>query len=235
MSNIIFDVDDTLYNLMEPFQRAHEELFLKATDADCEELFKASRIYSDEAFYMVRDGKLPKEDEFAYRIMKTYEDVGMTVSREMAKKFEERYRYYQKHIHVPEKIQEILRYCQDKQAVIGLLTNGTAKNQGKKIRVLDLGRWFEEETMFISDVIGYTKPNPKAFLEVQKSMNLDPEDTWFVGDTFEVDVEGAKKAGWHVIWFNHRHRPMPEGDIVPDMEVDTAEGLYQKIKKLIKA
>ena len=103
MSNIIFDVDDTLYNLMEPFQKAHEELFAKKTDAECEELFKASRIYSDEAFYMVRDGKLAKEDEFAYRIIKTYGDAGITVSREYAKQFEERYRYYQKHIHVPEK------------------------------------------------------------------------------------------------------------------------------------
>lgn len=234
MSNIIFDVDDTLYNLMEPFQKAHEELFAKKTDAECEELFKASRIYSDEAFYMVRDGKLAKEDEFAYRIIKTYEDAGITVSREYAKQFEERYRYYQKHIHVPEKMQEILKYCKENKAVTGVLTNGTAQNQGKKIQVLGLTKWFTEETIFISDVIGYTKPNPKAFLAVQEYMKLNPKETWFIGDTFEVDVEGAKSAGWHVIWFNHRHRLMPEGNIVPDMEVDTAEELYEKIRKLIK-
>ena len=156
-------LDDTLYNLMEPFQKAHEELFAKKTDAECEELFKASRIYSDEAFYMVRDGKLAKEDEFAYRIIKTYGDAGITVSREYAKQFEERYRYYQKHIHVPEKMQEILKYCKENKAVTGVLTNGTVQNQGKKIQVLGLTKWFTEETIFISDVIGYTKPNPKAF------------------------------------------------------------------------
>ena len=43
MKNIIFDVDDTLYNLMEPFEKAHKELMAARTDADCEKLFEASR------------------------------------------------------------------------------------------------------------------------------------------------------------------------------------------------
>ena len=42
MKNIIFDVDDTLYNLMEPFEKAHKELMAACTDADCEELFEAT-------------------------------------------------------------------------------------------------------------------------------------------------------------------------------------------------
>ena len=50
MAKIIFDLDDTLYDLMEPFQKAHEEVFGDKTGADCEKLLMASRIYSDEAF-----------------------------------------------------------------------------------------------------------------------------------------------------------------------------------------
>ena len=102
MKNIIFDVDDTLYNLMEPFEKAHKELMAARTDADCEELFEASRTYSDEAFCMSREGKISEDEEFAYRVQKTYADVGVEVSKEEAKQFEERYRYYQKHIQVPE-------------------------------------------------------------------------------------------------------------------------------------
>ena len=71
MKNIIFDVDDTLYDLMEPFERAHKELFAGDTDVECEELFKLSRVYSDEAFYMAREGKISPEEEFAYRIIKS--------------------------------------------------------------------------------------------------------------------------------------------------------------------
>lgn len=227
MKNIIFDVDDTLYDLMEPFEKAHEELMTDRTDADCEKLFNKSRIYSDEAFYMSREGKISKDEEFAYRIQKTYADVGVKVSKEEAKQFEERYRYYQKHIHVPEITKEILNYCKENYK-IGILTNGTTKNQGKKLKTLKLDQWFDPKTMFISDSIGATKPDVKAFHYVQKEMNLDPKETWFIGDTFEVDVVGAKKAGWHVIWFNHRRREMPEGEIVPDMEVKSLEELYEK-------
>ena len=54
MKNIIFDVDDTLYDLMEAFDKVHKEFFEDKTKEDCEELFKRSRIYSDEAFYMAR-------------------------------------------------------------------------------------------------------------------------------------------------------------------------------------
>ena len=210
MKNIIFDVDDTLYNLMEPFEKAHKELMAARTDADCEELFEASRTYSDEAFCMSREGKISEDEEFAYRVQKTYADVGVEVSKEEAKQFEERYRYYR----------------------IGILTNGTTKNQGKKLETLGSDHWFNPKTMFISDSIGAAKPDVKAFHTVQKEMKLDPEETWFIGDTFEIDVVGAKNSGWHVIWFNHRNRPMPEGDIVPDVEVTSGQELFEYIKKL---
>ena len=84
MKNVIFDVDDTLYNLMEPFEKAHKELMAARTDADCEELFEASRTYSDEAFCMSREGKISEDEEFAYRVQKTYADVGVEVSKEEA-------------------------------------------------------------------------------------------------------------------------------------------------------
>ena len=225
MKNIIFDVDDTLYDLMEPFQKAHEELMEERTDAECEELFKASRTYSDEAFYMAREGKIAKDEEFAYRIQKTYKEAGVDVSKDEAKKFEERYRYYQKHIHLPDEIKEILTICKQQGKTMGILTNGTALHQVKKLEILQLDQWFLKENMFISDVIGYTKPDVKAFETVQEKMKLDPEETWFIGDTFEVDVIGAKNAGWHVIWYNHRNREMPEGEIKPDIEIRSAEEL----------
>ena len=158
-------------------------------------------------------------------------DVGVEVSKEEAKQFEERYRYYQKHIQVPEITKQILDHCKENYR-IGILTNGTTKNQGKKLETLGLDHWFNPKTMFISDSIGAAKPDVKAFHTVQKEMKIDPEETWFIGDTFEIDVVGAKNSGWHVIWFNHRNRPMPEGDIVPDVEVTSRQELFEYIKKL---
>lgn len=37
--NLIFDLDDTIYDLMGPFQFAHETLFADKVDVDSTELF----------------------------------------------------------------------------------------------------------------------------------------------------------------------------------------------------
>ncbi len=62
-----------------------KELMAARTDADCEELFEASRTYSDEAFCMSREGKISEDEEFAYRVQKTYADVGVEVSKRRGK------------------------------------------------------------------------------------------------------------------------------------------------------
>ena len=69
---------------------------------------------------MVREGKISHDDEFAYRIQKTYKDSGIEVSKEEAKQFEERYRYHQKHIHVPDGIKALLSECKKQGKTMGL-------------------------------------------------------------------------------------------------------------------
>ena len=55
--NLVFDLDDTLYDLSEPFRRSHKDLFAEQLGEDCEELFRMSRIYSDEVLALEKEGK----------------------------------------------------------------------------------------------------------------------------------------------------------------------------------
>ena len=41
--NLIFDVDDTMYDLMWPFQKAFEKVLADKTDVGCEAFFSRSR------------------------------------------------------------------------------------------------------------------------------------------------------------------------------------------------
>ena len=56
---LIFDIDDTIYDLMEPFEKAHKELFETRTDMSCVTLFMNSRIYSDEILEKEKQGLIP--------------------------------------------------------------------------------------------------------------------------------------------------------------------------------
>ncbi len=208
--NLIFDLDDTLYNLMGPFELVHNKLYADKTDADCTQLFMQSRVYSDEIMEAEKKGLVPHEDCFYLRVKRTYHDVGIDMSREDAEKFEKLYRAFQKEISLGNGVAEFLDYCKEKNIFIAILTNGRPKPQQAKIDALGLNKWFDDKHIFISGGIGYQKPDSMAFKYVENQFELNPEETWYVGDTYEADIVGASGAGWNTVWFNHRNKKCPE-------------------------
>ncbi|MDG0841875.1 HAD-IA family hydrolase [Staphylococcus equorum] len=59
-----------------------------------------------------------------------------------------------------------------------------------------------KNNIFISEDIGSEKPDSAAFLKVDHMLNIKPEDTIYVGDSWENDVTGSLNAGMKPIWFN---------------------------------
>lgn len=208
--NLIFDLDDTLYNLMGPFELVHNKLYADKTDADCTELFIQSRVYSDEIMEAEKKGLVPHEDCFYLRVKRTYHDVGIEMSRQDAEQFEKLYRAFQKEISLGNGVAEILDYCKEKDIFIAILTNGRPGPQEAKIDALGLHRWFDGEHIFISGGIGYQKPDSMAFKYVENAFELNPEETWYIGDTYEADIIGASGAGWNTVWFNYRNKKSPK-------------------------
>lgn len=207
--NVVFDVDDTMYDLMEPFKKAHESLFAERVHADVTELFFHSRIYSDILLELEKSGKLKKEDAFYERLRMTYRDAGLEIKREEAQRFETEYRYNQTQIELFDFMEPVLNYCKAKGIPIALLTNGSGEGQLRKVDALKLRRWFLDERIFISGEIGYQKPDVRVFKAVEERTGFFPEHTWYIGDTYESDIVGAARAGWHSIWLNHRKRVCP--------------------------
>lgn len=227
--NLIFDLDDTLYDLMGPFELVHRKLYADKTDADCTELFIKSRDYSDEIMEAEIKGAIPHEDCFYERIKRTYHDVGIEMSRKDTEEFVRLYRAYQTEISLSEGVEEFLDYCKAHNIFIAILTNGRPKSQYAKVIALDLHRWFDDDHIFISGGIGYQKPDPMAFQYIEKMFSLNPEETWYIGDTYEADVVGADGAGWHTVWFNHRNRERLEN--CADVTVRSIEELSRFIKE----
>ena len=237
----IFDLDDTIYNLMEPFERTHEDFYASMTDAPCEELFRMSRIYSDEAFYMEAKGLISRKEEFAYRSRKTYADVGIAVDDEAAESFEARYRYYQKHIHIPRGMVKILEELKDRGILTAVLSNGKHKSQQAKVDALGLTAYILQERIFFSEDLSAPKPDVRAFEEVIEALfhqaalsgqTFNRNDIYYIGDSFEVDIEGARAAGLNCIWFNHRKRKAASEKIKPDYEVHSPDELAKVLNEI---
>lgn len=55
------------------------------------------------------------------------------------------------------------------------------------------------EHVIDSELVGCEKPDPRIFLTTLDRMGLAPEEALYVGDIYEVDVVGARRAGLDVI------------------------------------
>lgn len=245
---IIFDVDDTLYDLMFPFVEAHKEVFGVEGDQALEALpeielkgmprfesggmpwsesggmpfkkklewlFQRSRYHSDVAFYRWSQGEINKEEEFRYRVVMTYKDIGLEVDAELADHFRDRYRYYQEHIVPFPGIMSLLGKLSAAGVKLGILTNGKHKGQMGKIMALGVNEVIPESRIFISEDLPAPKPDIRAFQAMEEALGIQKEEIWYIGDNYDVDIIGAKGAGWKSIWFNHREKTVGNQKVEP--------------------
>jgi FMN phosphatase YigB (HAD superfamily) len=56
------------------------------------------------------------------------------------------------------------------------------------------------EFVLSSGDLGIRKPDVRIFTEARERLGVAAERTWYVGDTFEQDIEGALIAGLVPIW-----------------------------------
>jgi putative hydrolase of the HAD superfamily len=213
---VIFDVDDTLYDQLQPFKKAFLFHFKHLSDVPIEKLYLSSRKHSDRLFHKSEAGTVSLLELHTYRIMAACEEFGIDIKYEEAVKFQKTYEKEQKKIApFPEIITLLERLCQ-KNKQLAILSNGPHQHQLMKVRQLGLTKWIPAENIFISGAIGCAKPDPAAFLYVEKKLQLKKEKAVYIGDSFENDVIGAKQAGWKAIWMNHRKRDMPDSRVFPD-------------------
>lgn len=229
--NFVFDVDDTMYDLMEPFRKTHEKFFADRTSAECTELFFKLRAYSDVVLEREQRGEILPGEAFYQRLVPTYRDVGIEVSREESGRFEKMYRYEQSRIQLFDFMKEALGFCRENKIPIAVLTNGTRENQRRKIQALELERWFEPENLFVSGEVGCHKPDVRIFKAIEECTGFRPADTWYVGDSYECDIVGAAEAGWHAVWLNHRKRLCPEKQSRAEIELASGSELLSMLRK----
>ena len=78
MKNVIFDVDDTLYDLMEPFQKPTKRTgWQPAQMQTVRNYLKHQELTVMKHSVCQEKEKSLKTEEFAYRVQKTYADVGV--------------------------------------------------------------------------------------------------------------------------------------------------------------
>lgn len=229
MKALIFDVDDTLYDQIQPFERALER-HIEVAREQIEPLYLSFRRYADEVFEATAIGKMSLKDSHIYRMKHALADFGYQVSDATALAIQIDYDYFQGQIELSPVFPEIFSWCQAQGIAMGIITNGPYRHQLRKIRTMGLVNWFELVHVLISGQVGITKPNPAIFQLMEERLGMSGEDICYLGDLFENDVVGAKAMNWKAIWFNHRKRVEPTAPYQADKVVTDWDELVEVIQ-----
>jgi putative hydrolase of the HAD superfamily len=117
----------------------------------------------------------------------------------------------------PPERQQVLAVLKDRYP-LGLLSNFDSAATGLKIlNRYHLSAYFNP--IHISEAIRYRKPRREAFLYTADVMGVAPQECLFIGDTFALDVVGAKGAGMDAVWFDRRITPPPLELAQPDYTI----------------
>ena len=80
-----------------------------------------------------------------------------------------------------------------------LISNGTGKQVERKLKFLGLNYRDFDPRIYCYDQ-GWVKPEPAPFLAALESLNLKAEETVYVGDRRDIDIEGAQTVGMKTIF-----------------------------------
>ena len=229
---LAFDIDDTLYDLCEPYRKTVHDTFGARYDEMIDRLFLRNRVYSEEMLKDVSEGRITKEEYYRLRCQKAFKDCGIRISGEEALRVQKIYQEHQKHLEMSPRIRKLLEELTANGVRMGIISNGLSIPQWKKAETLGITEIIPRERIVISGDIGVTKPDVRIFEIAAERFGIRPEEGWYVGDNYLNDVAASKEAGWHSIWLNRRGHLLPENGTEPDHTVYDEEELVQYLKEL---
>ena len=231
MIGLVFDVDDTLYEQIVPFENAYNSLF--DMDIDMEKFYLLSRYYSDVKFEASRNGEMTMDEYHIYRIQEAAKDLGVFLTDEQALNMQKEYKMNQQKLQMSNVTINILKLARKNNVKLGIITNGPSEHQWSKVKALGVEKWIDRENIIVSGDHGINKPDVRIFEIMQEKLQLPIDSLYYIGDLLENDIVGANNAGWKAIWINRYKKKLPENVDIYKIAENNGK-LFEIIKKIFE-
>ncbi|MBO1305636.1 HAD family hydrolase [Enterococcus sp. 669A] len=228
----IFDIDDTIYDQQQAFQRAFENQRIpESATVDCSHLYKLTREYGDETF---RDGfdQSKLRSMQIHRIRRALQDYAIVIDDQQALNFQLDFEKFQKEIQLFPEVKQLFDNLVSQKKIVGIITNGTKEKQTHKIQKLELSHWISPGNMLVSEEVGISKPNISIFKALEDKLPVAKENIYYIGDNFLNDIIGAQSAGWKTVWANYREHEAVDETVIPDYVVESPRELLKTVSVL---
>lgn len=219
---LLFDLDNTLFDFNAAEAQALEKVCGKYGICHSEELLSFYHRVNDALWKSLERGEITQRELQPKR----FEEVCRHVGKEGVcyEQMNDDYRDFLSQCSVM--IPGALSVCRhlSKSHTICLVTNGVSRTQRGRLKGAPLMEYVSD--VFISEEIGYHKPQKEFFDYVLSKIGAEREDALVIGDSVTSDILGGKNAGIAACLYDPRHKGYPEA-IKPDYCIQKLEELNE--------
>jgi putative hydrolase of the HAD superfamily len=204
--HLFFDLDHTLWdfeaNARATLSTLYNELLLKERGIHDFDLFYKNYLAHNEKLWEHYRKGLIKQDELRVKRMRLALMDFKIADDELAQQMNVQFLDLlpTRNLLFPY-TKEILQYLADKNYELHLITNGFEKVQHSKLKYSGLNTFFKE--VITSEGSNSIKPNKEIFEYAFLRTNANPASSIMIGDTLDVDIQGAINAGIDQVFVNH--------------------------------
>lgn len=197
---LLWDIDGTILDFKASEAYAFEKLFkVFGFKSFSKELLADYEVVNMKYWHALERGEMSKSEILYKRFEEFFALIGEDPS--VAKQFDELYQ-----VTLGEKISfiqdadKILLSLKDKYKLLAV-TNGTLAAQSVKLKNSGLDKVFDG--IYISDVVGYEKPDKRFFdFLIEKENITDISQLLIIGDSLTSDMQGGINSNIDTCWFN---------------------------------
>lgn len=202
---VLIDIDDTIFD----FEKCSKNSFLKTLEKFNlkfkEEDFSYFNKVNDILWTKQKLGEINIKEVFIKRDYQMGKYFNLDIEKGLFNDLFVKFLYDE--IEMVDGIEDLLLYLSDKYKIF-TASNGIFKMQENRLKKSNLDKYFDN--VFVSDKIGFEKPDKKFFQKIMDLTKFSNDDLIMIGDSIKSDIIGAKNSKIKSIYFNKEDKKITD-------------------------
>lgn len=202
---VLIDIDDTIFD----FEKCSKNSFLKTLEKFNlkfkEEDFSYFNKINDILWTKQKLGEINIKEVFIKRDYLMGKYFNLDIEKGLFNDLFVKFLYDE--IEMVDGIEDLLLYLSDKYKIF-TASNGIFKMQENRLKKSNLDKYFDK--IFVSDKIGFEKPDKKFFQKIMDLTKFSNDDLIMIGDSIKSDIIGAKNSKIKSIYLNKEDKKISD-------------------------
>ena len=202
---VLIDIDDTIFDFEKCSKNAFKKTLKKLNLSYKEKDFLYFNKVNDILWSKQKLGEINIEEVFTHRSNMMSKYFELDIKKEIFNDLFVEFLYDV--VEMVDGIEDLLSYLSNKYQIYAA-SNGLYDMQVNRIKKSNLSKYFKD--IFVSDKIGYEKPDERFFNKIMDITKYSNDDLIMIGDSIKSDIVGARNSKIKSIYFNKENKKISD-------------------------